>query len=74
MDIVFTGPLHPHCLARERLGQDSRLKDEVRLGLAPETTTEQGDVHPDLVERYAQAFGDTLTGDLRAWLGAQASH
>ncbi|MNX86491.1 hypothetical protein D3C86_1183770 [compost metagenome] len=65
MDVVFTGPLHPHRFAREFLGENGRLDDEVRLGLATETAAQQRHVERDVIERQTEALTDSCAGDLR---------
>ncbi|MNR54873.1 hypothetical protein D3C85_1751440 [compost metagenome] len=65
MDVVLTGPLHTHGLARKFLGENGRFDDEVWLGFAPEAASEQGHVESDLIEWQPKTLADPFTGDLR---------
>ena len=49
VQIVVARPRHLDGLAVDGLRQHRRLDAEVRLGLAPEAATQQGDVHGDIV-------------------------
>ena len=57
--VILSRPLHPDRRA-DLAAQQRRLGDEVALGLAPETTAQEGDVDPDLVFTQSKRLGNVL--------------